>query len=80
MRRESGLEPRMQTSSELEGVVITGSLMCTNLGVFAKDFGVEADPVVGHKHLALIQDVSLQSTRVACWQSYSPLAESQLPV
>lgn len=36
-----------------------------HLGVPAEDFGVETDPVVRDKHLTLIQNVSLQSTRVA---------------
>lgn len=34
------------------------------LGVFAKHFGVEADPVVGDKHASLVEDVLLQSTGV----------------
>lgn len=34
------------------------------LGVFAKHFGVEADPVVGYKQASLVEDVFLQSTGV----------------
>lgn len=45
-----------------------------NLGVFAEDFGVEADPVVGDEHLALVQDVPLQGARVACRPRRSQLA------
>lgn len=60
--------------------MINPSFLSENLGVFAEDFGVEADPVVGDKHLALVQDVSLQRTRVACWPRHSPLAETQLRV
>lgn len=38
------------------------------LCVFAKHFGVEADPVVRDKHPSLVQDVFLQSTGVT-WQT-----------
>lgn len=55
---------------------LTCILLCENLGVFAEDFGVEADPVVGDKHLALVQDVSLQSARVACRPRQSQLAQT----
>lgn len=54
--------------------MIIGIFLCENLGVFAEDFGVEADPVVGDEHLALVQDVSLQGARVACRPRRSQLA------
>lgn len=42
-----------------------GAWRRAHLGVPAEDFGVETDPVVRDKHFPLIQNVSLQSTRVA---------------
>lgn len=56
----------MKVGSELKVFTIARSSLCEDLGVFAEDFGVEADPAVGDKHLALVQDVPLQSARVAC--------------
>lgn len=39
-----------------------------HLGVFAKHFGVEADPVVGDEHASLVEDVLLQSAGVT-WRT-----------
>lgn len=42
------------------------SFYFTHFSVSPEDFGVETDPVVRHKHFALIQHVSLQGTSVTC--------------
>lgn len=39
------------------------------LDIFAKDFGVEADPVLRDEHFALIQHVSLQGAGITWWQT-----------
>lgn len=40
------------------------------LSIFAKDLGMETDPVIRDKHFALIQNVFLQGTSVTCWHRF----------
>lgn len=53
--------------------------LCEYLGVFAKDLGVETDPVVGDEQFPLIQNISLQGAGVAWWRKHSDLEKSSAP-